>query len=212
MEEKIENLSEIYDLPIADKSKTCCFTGHRRKALPLCAKRGEPGVGKYVDLIYSEIFCAVLDGYDTFITGMAEGVDLICAEILCDMNAKKICGDLKIICAIPFPGQLDEDIKLQSDKELYRRVLRECSRALYVSPCRSRDVYRRRNKFMVDNSSRLIGAVNLRNRRSGAMQTVNLAKKAGIDSHIIDLGANKDFYLRSDGTIDNAYYRGLDQT
>ena len=43
----------------------------------------------------------------------------------------------------------------------------------------------KRNKFMIDNSSRLIAAVS--SYRSGTGQTIRLAEKAGIDIDVINI-------------------------
>lgn len=53
----------------------CCFTGHRPEHL------GMPEI-EVISWLKKEIRQAVADGFQTFISGMARGVDLWAAEIV----------------------------------------------------------------------------------------------------------------------------------
>ena len=53
----------------------CCFTGHRPEKL------GMPET-EVVESLKKEIRTAIADGFQTFISGMARGVDLWAAEIV----------------------------------------------------------------------------------------------------------------------------------
>ena len=53
----------------------CCFTGHRPDKMTLGEKEIKPMLEKAIDE-------AIEDGYVTFITGMAMGVDIWAAEIV----------------------------------------------------------------------------------------------------------------------------------
>lgn len=72
-----------------------CFTGHRPEKLNV----PEEAVMKGLE---AEIDRAISDGYTTFISGMARGVDIWAAEIVLDK--KKHYPELKLICALPFDG------------------------------------------------------------------------------------------------------------
>lgn len=73
----------------------CCFTGHRPNKLDYSESGMKSLLKKAVDN-------AISDGYVTFITGMAEGVDIWAAEIV--LKKKKDNKDLHLICAIPHSG------------------------------------------------------------------------------------------------------------
>ena len=53
----------------------CCFTGHRPEKLSLSETEVKPLLEKAIDT-------AIQNGYTTFITGMAPGVDIWAAEIV----------------------------------------------------------------------------------------------------------------------------------
>ena len=69
---------------------------------------------------------------------------------------------------------------------------------IYTSNEKSRSCYRIRNQFMVDNSSRIIGVYKEKEKGSGTLQTINMAKRAGIEMKIIYLDRNPVFYVSDD--------------
>lgn len=67
------------------RSHRCCFTGHRPDKIELGEKEIKPMLEKAIDK-------AIENGYITFITGMAMGVDIWAAEIVLDRkNITKNC-------------------------------------------------------------------------------------------------------------------------
>lgn len=73
----------------------CCFTGHRPERL------GMPES----DVIFSlkeEICTALTDGFQTFISGMARGVDLWAAETVLALRDEGAA--VRLICASPYRG------------------------------------------------------------------------------------------------------------
>ena len=73
----------------------CCFTGHRPEKL----KRAETVIKKGLE---EAILKAIHDGYTTFITGMARGVDIWAGQIVLRLhqNVPKLC----LIVTLPYPG------------------------------------------------------------------------------------------------------------
>lgn len=63
---------------------------------------------------------------------------------------------------------------------------------VYTSDAYTADAFKKRNYFMVDNSSKLIGVV--AEYKSGTGQTIRYAKKKGLECRIIDLLANKGLF------------------
>ena len=173
------------------KEKTCCFTGHRSRDLPFEGDRSKMGVKHLVSTVQLKIKEAVADGYDTFITGMADGIDLICAEAVHELITHG--AKLNLLCAMPYPEQVRE-IKTLRDRYLHE-MLTELYPTVFVSPCYSKDCYRLRNQYMVERASRLIGVVKDKQKGSGTMQTIRMAQNAGLDCRIIRLDGNPVFYL-----------------
>jgi len=70
---------------------SCCFTGHRPEKL----QAPDSLVIKELD---SAIKNAINNGYSTFITGMAKGVDIWAAELV--LRDRRRFPQIKLVCAI----------------------------------------------------------------------------------------------------------------
>lgn len=176
------------------REKTCCFSGHRNRDLPFEGDRTRLGMRNLVSSLCLEIDDAVKQGYDTFISGMADGIDLICAEKVHELieYGKK----LRLICALPYGGQMRE---MTSKRDLYiYRILIAKYPCVTVSLGYHRGCYKDRNRFMVDHSSKLIAVMRDKAGGSGTLQTVNMARRAGLDMHIIRLDGNNPMYFLGD--------------
>lgn len=81
----------------AEKKKhRCCFTGHRPEKIGVSEQT-------VVKALENEIRQAIDDGFNVFITGMAQGTDIWAAEII--IHLRKTEGiPLKLIAASPFDG------------------------------------------------------------------------------------------------------------
>ena len=99
--------------------KTCCVTGHRD--IP------EDRIAYVEQELRREVLAAIQDGYTRFISGFAEGADLMFAAIV--VEQKKHNPDLFLEAAIPYAGRLKTKNKqfhelLQTvDKALLLQVL-----------------------------------------------------------------------------------------
>lgn len=142
---------------------TACFTGHRPEKMG----RSEQEVKA---LLNREIDRAVGDGFDTFITGMARGVDLWAAELIVERkNEKNFC----LICALPYPGfgtGWDQMAKKSFQLVLEQADLVETVHDSYVPYC-----FQERNIWMVDHSRRVIAAYN--GTKGGTRNTILYAEK-----------------------------------
>jgi uncharacterized phage-like protein YoqJ len=171
-----------------DESSTCCFTGHRSRALPDIGDMSSQLMKILTSRLNLMIQTAYREGYRTFISGMSEGIDLCCAEIVLAMKRLGGYEGIKLICAVPYPGQFKE-MKNAGDRYRYYACMKGCDAVIYVSPEYSKGCYRERNAFMVEHSSRLISVVDPANVASGTMQTVRLAEKKGIEIITEDIGS-----------------------
>ena len=120
----------------------CCFTGHRPNKLGYSENEIKP-------LLETAIDNAISGGYVTFITGMAEGVDIWAAEIV--LEKKKENKDLHLICAVPHPGF--EKRRSQYEKERYEYIIKNADYVTTISDNYYRACYQKRNIWMVDRSS-----------------------------------------------------------
>ena len=73
----------------------CCFTGHRPEKLKIAEDEVMKSLKK-------EIRTAIADGYQTYISGVARGIDLWAAEIVLDFRDEGV--SIRLICASPYKG------------------------------------------------------------------------------------------------------------
>ena len=122
-----------------DKEKTCCVTGHRE----IPAERA----GRIRELLHQEILTAIADGYTHFISGFADGADLLFAEIVAEL---KEIYPITLEAAIPYPG------RMKTPDKTFQRLIRCCDIVKIHSNAYSKGCYMRRNRYMVDQSQRVI--------------------------------------------------------
>ena len=145
----------------------CCFTGHRPE------KQGVPEA-VVVNGLKKEIRTAIADGFQTFISGVARGVDLWAAEIVLDL---RYAGEpLRLICASPYCGF--ESRWSREWQERYRQVMERADLVRFISTGYSRDCFQRRNEWMVDHSARVIAAYN--GEPGGTRNTIRYANAQGV--------------------------------
>lgn len=175
-----EIIDECEEIKFDIKSHTVCFTGHRSQKLPWGFNENDPRCVIMKKKLKEIIEKAILDGYDRFITGMALGFDMICAEIVLEL--KKKYKHIKLIGALPCENQ---DCKWPIQEQKRYRKLREkldCIRCIYdtyIGP----ECMLERNRYMINNSSMLIALFNGQN--GGTKSTIEYAKKKCLEIVII---------------------------
>ncbi len=165
---------------IYDKNKTVCFSGHRREKLPDKGKTSSLKMRGILSMLYFEIEQSIKQGFDTFIVGGASGIDLMAAELI--MQFIHSGSNIRLVVALPYPdfgsNYKSEDLFMRGN------ALQTASQVVSVCSEYSDSCYRKRNKFMIEHSSRLIAVVY--DYKSGTGQTIGYAKKAKLDTKIID--------------------------
>lgn len=159
-----------------EKTKTVCFSGHRTEKLPKCTEELE----HLRDMLREQIDKAITDGYDTFIFGVCEGFDLMAAQMILYRKRVIKLGDppnIKLIAAVPYeeqPKDWSED-----DRNLYFETLALCDEVITLSTHYRRGIFYERNRFMVDNSTRLI--CYCKTSKGGTKYTLDYAEKQGLE-------------------------------
>ena len=157
-----------------DRSKTCCFSGHR----PEKANMQEQDI-KF--RLRTEIDKAIKDGYTTFISGMARGVDIWAAELV--LEKKRMNKDIKLICAQPYEF-FSKDQGWQWNVK-YTKIVAQDDEVVTVSYKSNKGCYMLRNKWMVDHSSHLIAVFN--GEPSGTKNTIDYAEKRHIGINLVEV-------------------------
>lgn len=152
----------------------CCFTGHRPEKITLPENL-------IILKLKKSISKAIQDGYTTFITGMARGVDIWAAEVVIEFRNSGI--PIKLICACPFKGfELNWSKEWQSR---YNAILKESDLVRYVNDKYSKACFQIRNEWMVNHSSRVIAVYN--GETGGTRNTILYARKHDIEiENILD--------------------------
>ncbi len=147
--------------------KICCFTGHR-----IITKTDSE---KIKEKLKHEISHQIESGINIFLTGGAIGFDQLAAKIILEKKYQGI--QVKLICVLPCREQ--DKLWKSADKILYREIINNADKIIYVSELYDKDCMRRRNSKLVEIADVCVCA--LKNEYSGTAQTVRIAKNKGIE-------------------------------
>ncbi len=130
----------------------------------------------------SEIIKAIENDYTTFISGMALGFDMICADMVLEL--KKTYPQIKLIGAIPCKTQ--DKLWKEKDRQRYKTLLAKldgvrCIFDEYIGA----ECMLERNRFMINNSSLVIALFNGEN--GGTKKTLEYANKQGVKCVILNI-------------------------
>lgn len=150
--------------------KSCCFTGHRIIA--------EEEMENVANAISYEVKNTIEQGYQHFISGFAEGGDLLFAEDVA--YAIKRDSTIHLHAALPNPAR---ERALRKNSET-RELLELCD-TIYIATEKSHPgMYAKRNTYMVEHSQRVMALYDGR-KSGGTAFTVQLAKKLKRDLYVI---------------------------
>lgn len=155
-------------------SCTCAFTGHRPHKLPWRYDETDSRCLALKAVLTQNIIALAQTGITDFFSGMAEGTDSYCAQIILDLREKNPA--LKLHCVLPCPNQ--ESKWSNSAQECYHSILRRADSVVYVSQKYYQGCMLERNRRLVDSAAVLLAVYN-GERRGGTAATMRYAKKLG---------------------------------
>ncbi len=148
----------------------CCVTGHREIPAEML---------EFVENeLRKEITQAIKDGYTHFISGFAQGIDLLFVSIVVDQMVEY--PDLTLEAAIPYRK------RLSTPDPLFQRLLGNCKIVGIHSAEYSAACYMKRNRVMVSNSKRVI-VVYGGHQRGGTLYTMNYANMQHREVRLIQI-------------------------
>lgn len=157
-----------------EKSKTCCFTGHR-----------------IIKTEHKEIICQNLlklitalaeTGVCNFIAGGALGFDTLAANAV--IEAREHNSDINLTLALPCKEQA-KNWNLKNIKE-YNNILSLADKVIYVSDDYYNGCMQKRNRYMIDNSDHCI--FYMTSPRGGTAYTIKYAISSETNLHNVITG------------------------
>lgn len=148
------------------KSRTVCFTGHRKippKQLETVARRLKETL---VELIEK--------GYLFFGAGGALGFDTLAAQTVLELKADY--PQIKLILVLPCVSQADR--WSITDKQIYKQIKESADKVVYTAREYTTGCMHKRNRHLVDNSS--VCVCYLTENTGGTAYTVNYATSQGL--------------------------------
>ena len=152
----------------------CAFTGHRPKSFPWKYNEAAPDCVRLKEVLAAHIKLPADSGVTNLLSGMAQGVDLWCAQIVLELRKKNPV--LRLHCILPCERR--ESKWTVSAQEHYRSILAQADGIIYVGQEYSQDCMLKRNRYLVEHSTILLAFYN-GSRRSGTGATVRYAQQVG---------------------------------
>ena len=152
-----------------DKTKTVCFSGHRTFHDP------KAEIEKSLEAVIRK---CIESGSERFITGGALGFDTLAA--LTVIRLRQEFPQIQLILALPCPPNEQMLKWTEEQKNEYQKILGLADDVKVLSEKYTEKCMLERNKYMVDNSCKLIHYLRS-DGRSGTKQTVNYAIKQGVE-------------------------------
>ena len=146
----------------------CCFTGQRPEKLTQSPEEVQ-------QWLTEQISTAINDGFVTFITGMAMGVDIWAGEIV--LRFRERDPRIHLIAAVPWPGFSSR--WNDTWRKRYERLLKSADLVRYISQQYDSSVFMKRNTWMVNHSARVIAFYN--GASGGTRNTIEYAEKQGVE-------------------------------
>ncbi len=161
-------------------NKKCCFTGHRLHKIPWLADPDNILSRMLYDTVRRLVVEKIEMGFDYFISGMALGADMMCARIVLEL--RNSYPNIKLECALP----CEEQALRWGEKERqeYREILAQSDYISVISQHYSRACLHMRNKYMVENSQRIIAIWD--GSDGGTQNTVLLANRYHIPVEVVN--------------------------
>lgn len=155
-----------------ERAHCCCFNGHRPEKLNLTKET-------IIKALRKEIQSAIADGFTTFLSCMARGVDLWSASLV--LKQKRKHPELRLICVVPYEGvETGWSFEWQN---LYHDILAAADDVEVISPNFTYDAFQLRNCWMVDHSSCIIAVYN--GAKGGTKNILRYAQQQGVTVRMV---------------------------
>ena len=152
----------------------CCVTGHRPEGFPFPRNQASIPFIQYKQALARNIEDLILNGYDHFITGMAEGADRDFARLVLQYKVKY--PHIQLEAALPYPFRASPYAGESAREKAF--ILARCDMVREISPAYYQGCMQKRNVYMVDKAD-LVLAVWNGTERGGTWNTISYARRQG---------------------------------
>lgn len=164
------------------KQKTCSITGPSPNHLHYLYDERHPDCLRLKVGLIGEIDRMRQKGRETFLTGMAQGPELWCAETVLDLKKAYPDETIRLVAVIPYEEQANN---WKDDyRERYYNILARADDVITLQTRYSGECMRNHSTYLVEASSHLIAVYNGSGGRTRA--AVDHAIKKGLDVIIIN--------------------------
>ncbi len=157
------------------KEQTCSFTGYRPEKLPWGEDEYDPRCAALKQKLYDVAEALYDAGIRHFICGMAKGCDTYFCETILKLREER--PGLTLEAAVPCPQQAER--WSERDRRRYFRLVSQCDFETEIEKEYTPDCMSKRNRYLAENASVLVAVFD--GKWGGTMQTVNLARKNGLE-------------------------------
>ena len=161
--------------------KVCCFTGHRPQKLSFGYQEDHPDCLRLKKVLRNEILNKIQSGCTGFMTGMAMGTDIWCAEIVLEFKKQFSRENIILTAVIPYQNQA-ASFPVGYMKR-YARLLQHVDATVLIGEKYVPGCMQKRNRFMVDNAACLIAVWG--GAAGGTRDTLGYARKKGLEIVLI---------------------------
>jgi uncharacterized phage-like protein YoqJ len=154
----------------------CCFTGHRPQKLSFGYDEENPTCILLKEHLRNEIETKISSGCTSFITGMAMGADIWCAEIViaCRQN---FLVPILLTAVIPYPNQ-PSSFPINYIRR-YAEILLKANSVVTIAEKYVPGCMHNRNKYMVDHADCVVAVSS--GEPGGTQETIKMAQKKSLD-------------------------------
>ncbi len=155
---------------------SCCFTGHRPDHLPWGREEGHPDCEAFYLRLTQATEEKIGLGCRIFYSGMAQGVDMMAAQIVLGLRAAHPEWGLELIAVCPHEHQAAR--WSQEDRKLYHLLLDLADQVVVLEKDYTPYCYHQRNRYMVDHCAHMIAGFDGIS-KGGTSSTVQYARRKG---------------------------------
>jgi len=153
---------------------TCAFTGHRPFKFPWRYDETDSRCLALKAVLTQQITALAREGVTDFFSGMAEGTDSYCAQIVLGLRDETIA--VRLHCVLPCREQADK--WPAAAQEQYHSIVRRADSVEYVSQTYYQGCMLARNRRLVESAAILLAVYN-GEWRGGTAATIRYAQKLG---------------------------------